>query len=141
MYNSECKLEVRYYETDSMAIVHHSNYIRYFEYGRSVMMKELGMPIELLEANGIMLPVVSLDINYQSPSKMGDILTIKTQFVNWPRVKILIAHQIYNQKGELICRGNVNLCFLDSNTRKPVRAPQIVLDKLESYFTEDEKNR
>ena len=68
---SELELDVRYYETDQMGIVHHSNYVRYIECGRSDMMKKAGLPIEAIEAAGVMLPVVSVECHYKLPAKMG----------------------------------------------------------------------
>ena len=49
MYVSEINLEVRYYETDLMGIVHHSNYIRYFECGRDDALVKLGLPVKQIE--------------------------------------------------------------------------------------------
>ena len=50
---SELELDIRYYETDQMGIVHHSNYIRFFECGRSDMMQKAGLPIEKIEKAGV----------------------------------------------------------------------------------------
>ena len=74
MYTSEIKLDVRYYECDQMGIVHHSNYVRFFECGRNQMMKELGIPIEKMEEENIMFPVVSVEIHFKLPSRRGDTL-------------------------------------------------------------------
>ena len=61
MIVSETKLEVRYYETDLMGIVHHSNYIRYFECGRHQLLIDYGLPIEKIEEACIMLPVTHVE--------------------------------------------------------------------------------
>ena len=134
MYISEYKLDVRYYETDTMGIVHHSNYVRFFECGRNAMMKELGMPIEYMETQHIMLPVVSLDIHYKHPSKMGDTLTIITAVEKMPQAKVTMNQKIVNQHGTLVCYGTVVLCFIDSETRLPVRTPKCFQDKIAPYF-------
>ena len=76
MLKSELFLDVRYYETDQMGIVHHSNYVRYFECGRTAMLKELGLPLEKLEETGVMLPVVSVECRYKVPAKLGDTLKL-----------------------------------------------------------------
>ena len=68
MMQSELFLDVRYYETDQMGIVHHSNYVRYFECGRTDMLKKLGLPIEKIEEAGVMLPVVSVVFRWLSLS-------------------------------------------------------------------------
>jgi acyl-CoA thioester hydrolase len=49
MSKFEHYIDVRYYETDQMGIVHHSNYIRYFECGRMAMLKEVGLPMHKIE--------------------------------------------------------------------------------------------
>ena len=64
MIKTELELDVRYYETDQMGIVHHSNYIRYFECGRSDMMEKLGLPISEVERAGVVLPVVAVECRY-----------------------------------------------------------------------------
>ena len=51
-------IEVQYYETDQMGIVHHSNYIRYFECGRIDLFENVGLPIHKIEESGVMLPVI-----------------------------------------------------------------------------------
>ena len=76
MLKNEHFLDVRYYETDQMGIVHHSNYIRYFECGRTAMLKELGLPIEKIEEAGVMLPVVSVECRYKVPARLGDTLRV-----------------------------------------------------------------
>ena len=65
MIKTELELDVRYYETDQMGIVHHSNYIRYFECGRSDMMEKLGLPISEVERAGVVLPVVAVECRYK----------------------------------------------------------------------------
>lgn len=139
MVKNEFELEVRYYETDQMGIVHHSNYIRYFECARSAMMKELGVPIEYIEAHNIMFPVVSVELHYKHVAKMGDTLKVVTTLLEWPRAKMKFRQEVYNQRGELVCYGDVTLCFLRSDTRVPVRAPEFFLDAISQYFTDDEK--
>lgn len=139
MYKSECKLDVRYYETDQMAIVHHSNYIRYFECGRNEMMSRIGLPIELIEGNGIMLPVVAAELHYKTPSRMGDTLTITSVIRKWPTAKLFVEQEIHNQRGELVCYGVITLCFIKSDTRMPVRTPGFFAEKIAPYFSDEEK--
>ncbi|MBR3302991.1 MAG: acyl-CoA thioesterase [Bacteroidales bacterium] len=139
MFKTEYTLDVRYYETDTMGIVHHSNYLRYFECGRNQMMKELGIPIEVLERAGVMLPVVKVEICYKAPAYMGDSLKIVTTVNREPLAKIVLEQQIFNQKDELICYGAVTVGFIDSVTRRPVRVPQLFAEKIAPFFTNGEK--
>ncbi|MBR5399360.1 MAG: acyl-CoA thioesterase [Bacteroidales bacterium] len=137
MYTSECKLDVRYYECDQMGIVHHSNYVRFFECGRNQMMKELGIPIEKMEVENIMVPVVSVDIHFKLPSRMGDTLKVVTTLTKKPQAKLVFDQRIFNQADELICYGTVIVGFISADKRIPIRAPKSFLEKIEAYFPED----
>jgi acyl-CoA thioester hydrolase len=127
---SEHFLDVRYYETDQMGIVHHSNYIRYFECGRSAMLKEIGLPVEKIEEAGIMMPVVSVACRYKVPARLGDTLKVVSIVDDMPRAKLEIRSEIYNQSGQLVCEGSVVLGFINAETRRPVRCP----DSLAAVF-------
>ena len=124
MMQSELFLDVRYYETDQMGIVHHSNYIRYFECGRTDMLKKLGLPIEQIEQTGVMLPVVAVECRYKVPARLGDTLRIVSIIDKVPMAKLVIRNEIYNPAGQLVCEGSVTLGFIDSVSRRPVRCPE-----------------
>lgn len=121
---SELELDIRYYETDQMGIVHHSNYIRFFECGRSDMMQKAGLPIEVIEKEGVMLPVISVECHYRHPAYMGDRIRIVSMIDKVPMAKLVVKSEIYNQNGDLLVTGTVTLGFIDSVTRHPVRCPE-----------------
>ena len=124
MVKSEHFLDVRYYETDQMGIVHHSNYIRYFECGRNAMLKEMDIPMEKIEAGGGMMAVVAVDAKYKVPARLGDTLRIVSLIDTPPTAKGLVKTEIYNQNDQLVCTGSVTLGFIDAVTRRPVRCPE-----------------
>ena len=131
MLQSELFLDVRYYETDQMGIVHHSNYIRYFECGRVDMLKELGFPVEKIEETGVMLPVVSVDCRYKVPARLGDTLRVVSYIDEVPRARLVIRTEIFNPSGQLVCEGTVVLGFINSQTRRPVRCPDALVKVFE----------
>ena len=102
MVKSEHFLDVRYYETDQMGIVHHSNYIRYFECGRNAMLKEMDMPMEKVEASGVMMAVVAVDAKYKVPAKRADTLRIVSIIDTPPTAKVVVKTEIYNQNDQLV---------------------------------------
>ena len=128
MLKSEHFLDVRYYETDQMGIVHHSNYIRYFECGRNAMLKEMDMPMEKVEASGVMMAVVAVDAKYKVPAKLGDTLRIVSIIDAPPTAKVVVKTEIYNQNEQLVCTGSVTLGFIDAMTRRPVRCPEALAE-------------
>ena len=101
MYYFETNIPVRYYETDQMAIVHHSNYIRYFECARTEMLIALDYPIEAIEADGVVMPVVSVTCKYKHSAKMGDVLRVACMIDKVPLAKLPIREEVYNQDGVL----------------------------------------
>lgn len=121
-------MDVRYYETDQMGIVHHSNYIRYFECGRNAMLNEMDMPMEKVEASGVMMAVVAVDAKYKVPAKLGDTLRIVSIIDTPPTAKVVVKTEIYNQNEQLVCTGSVTLGFIDAMTRRPVRCPEALAE-------------
>ncbi len=131
MMQYECKIKVRYYETDQMGVVHHSNFIRYIECGRTDMMEHYGFPVEQLESSGIMLPVVAIEGKYKMSAKLGDILRVVTKIDKVPLAKIVFKNEVYNQNGDLLFIGQVSLGFVDMKTHCPVRCPEEMAKAIE----------
>ena len=134
MVKFEHFLDVRYYETDQMGIVHHSNYIRYFECGRIAMLKSMGLPIEKIEEAGVMMPIVTVECRYKVPAKLGDTLKIVSIIEEAPRAKMVVKSEIYNPSGQLVCNGQVSMGFIDSTTRRPIRCPKDFSTIFEEYI-------
>ncbi len=132
----ETSFPVRYYETDQMGIVHHSNYIRYFECARNGMMNEWGYPIELCEADGVTIPIVSVECRYRLPAKMGDVITVSASIESLPMAKLHVKQEVRNQNGDVCVTGSVVLGFLNKETGRPVRCPERLVEIIESRLNE-----
>ncbi len=130
MKEHEYSVRVRYAETDQMGVVYHGNYAQYFEMGRVEWLRNLGVSYKWMEENGVMLPVVSLNINYKKPARYDDLLRVKTIFKSQTSVKIEFDYEIYNEKSELLTIGNSVLVFVDMKTSRPVVPPDYVKEKL-----------
>lgn len=130
MFKNEIKIRVRYSETDQMGYVYYGNYAQFFEVGRVEWLRSLGISYRSLEESGIMLPVTNMNINYLKPAKYDDLLTIVTNVVNKPMVKIKFEFQIFNDQKELLTTGETTLVFIDMKKNKPTKAPQFLLDKI-----------
>ena len=128
MPESEVRIRVRYKETDNMGVVHHSNYVNYYEVARTEMMRGRGLSYNEMEARGVMLPVREVQLNYLAPAYYDDLLTVRIRIAERPGVKLRFEHEIYNEAGDLINTGTVVLVFVDAVTRRPLRAPQWFLE-------------
>lgn len=126
----EIQIRVRYGETDQMGVVYHGNYALYLEMGRIEWLRKLGISYKSMEENGIMLPVVSLNVNYKRPVGYDDLITVKTQLKNKPSAKIEFDYEITNESGVVLTTATTVLVFVDKHTKKPIKAPKYILDAL-----------
>lgn len=130
MREYEFDVRVRYAETDQMGVVYHGNYAQYFEMGRVEWLRNLGISYKWMEENGIMLPVVALNLNYKKPARYDDLLKVKTIFKSQSSVKIEFDYEIYNEKGELLTTGYSMLVFVNMKTGRPTLPPDYVMERL-----------
>lgn len=126
----EFKVRVRYSETDQMGVVYHGNYAQYFEMGRVEWLRNMGVSYKWMEETGIMLPVVSLTMNYKKPARYDDLITVKTIFKSQTSVKIEFDYEIYNEEDELLTIAHSVLVFVDMKTGRPVVPPDYIKDKI-----------
>ena len=126
----QIEFRVRYAETDKMGVVYHGNYAQYFEMGRTEWLRQFGFSYKQMEDDGIMLPVVSLKVNYHKPARYDDLLKVKTEVVKKPTAKIEFDYKILNEKDEMLTSGSSVLVFFDKIKNRPTRCPQYILDKL-----------
>ena len=131
MQSNSHSFRVRYGETDKMGVVYHGNYAQYLEMGRVEWLRALGISYRSMEENGIMLPVVSLQLEYKKSAYYDDLLTVKTKLVKTPTVKIEFDYQIVNENQDLLVKANTVLAFMDMKTGKPTRCPKYILEKLQ----------
>lgn len=137
MISTTISLRVRYGETDQMGVVYHGNYPSYCEVGRVEFFREMGLPYKELEDTGVMLPVIELNLKFIKPAYYDDVLKIKTTIHEIPRsVRLHFDYEIYNQKDELLTTGYSVLAFVDMKTRKPVRCPQYMTERMEKLFNQ-----
>ena len=130
MRKHEFYVRVRYAETDQMGVVYHGNYAQYFEMGRVEWLRNLGISYKWMEENGVMLPVVSLELNYKKPARYDDVLRIKTKLKSQSTVKIEFDYEIFNEQNQLLTTGYSMLVFVDMKTGRPIIPPKYLSDKI-----------
>lgn len=112
MYSYEHK--VQYYETDQMGVVHHSNYIRWFEECRVDVMEKEGLGYDRMEEEGIICPVTSVSCQYEAMTKFGEIVEIIPKIEKNNGIRLVISYVVKDKKtGTIRCTGESSHCFLD----------------------------
>lgn len=136
MISYEEKIRVRYKETDKMGVVHHSNYIVYYEAARVAALRAWGLSYDEMEKRGIISPILEIGSKYIQPAYFDDLLTVKVIVEEVPTVRLKVRYELYNEAGTLINKGYTWLGFLNEETRRPCRAPQYVVDGLQRLMEE-----
>ena len=112
---------VRYGETDQMGIAHHGAYVAWLELGRTEMMKSLGYHYRKMEEEGLLLPVLDMQIRYRKSLKYDDVVVVETKVETARRFKILFSYVIRNEGGELVAEASTWLGSIDRNGKpKPL---------------------
>ena len=133
MKNFSIKIKVRYCETDQMGLVHHGSYINYFEEARISWISNLGFSYSEMEKSGIILPVSKLNVSYLRPAYFDDDLVVNVELAELPTSRLIFNYTI-NNKDEVVVTGITVLAFLNKETKKPVRCPDYMLEKVTPLF-------
>lgn len=113
--------KVQYYETDQMQIVHHSNYIRWFEEARTHLMEELDYGYHQMESEGIVIPVLSVQAEYKGMVRYGETVRIDAQIKEFTGVKMVISYSVRDSMtDELRTIGETKHAFLDKESYRPL---------------------
>ena len=76
MLSRSFTLIVRYAETDAQGVVHHANYLTWFEEGRSEFLRQLGMNYSDFERAGFFVVVAHAEVDYRAPAFYEDLVTV-----------------------------------------------------------------
>ncbi len=125
------EMRVWYVDTDQMGIVHHSNYVRYYEAARSDLMRSLGVSYAEMESRGIMMPILEVHSKYHASAHFDEMIRVEVSLEELPKARVTFFYKIYNEAGTLLNSGSTVLGFMHSDTRRPTRAPQWFVEMLE----------
>jgi acyl-CoA thioester hydrolase len=113
----QTEISVRFNEADPLGIVWHGHYVRYFEDGRESFGKHYGVSYLDFYAQGLAVPVVSVQCDYKKPLRYGDKVVVHTTFIESAAAKMKFAYKIYDSKNDLlIATGSSLQVFVDAKT-------------------------
>ena len=113
--------KAHFYETDQMGVIHHSNYIRWFEEARVDFMDQLGYGYERNASLGIDFAVLSVSCEYKSMVCFGDTVEVKMRISEFSPVRMTISYEITDSAtGRLVSTGYTKHCYFDKTLGKPV---------------------
>lgn len=109
-----------YYETDQMAIIHHANYIRWFEEARVELLDYLDLPYHTIEAVGLIVPVLGVSAQYKQMIRYEDEILIKVLVDQYTGTRLDFRYEVYKSDGKLATVGTSQHCFMSKETNRLV---------------------
>ncbi|PXA02884.1 acyl-CoA thioesterase [Coraliomargarita sinensis] len=136
MIHTISKFRVRYVETDRMNVVHHKNYLVWFEAARIEMLDEIDLPYAAVEAEGFFIPVLGANIEYKKPAFFDDRIEVHLYMREKPRARFRFDYEV-RRDGELLAAGHTTHGFMDGRG-KALRPPEAFLAKVLEAWNEPE---
>ncbi len=130
MISYDYNIRVPYGDVDRMGFLYHAHYVRYFDMARTELIRSLGITNLELEEQGVMLPVLNVNINYGTPAHYDDLLTIRVTLRERPGVRCIFDYEVLRD-GDTLTTGSVTLAFMNSATFKAIRPPKALLDVID----------
>ena len=112
MTTGEISVRVRYAETDRMGLLHHANYLVYFEQARTELLRDLGITYRALEDQGFLLVLTKVEVRYRSPAHYDDLLRIVTTLTRTTPVRLEHSYAVYRDT-TLVAEGATTLACVD----------------------------
>ncbi|NJN25607.1 MAG: acyl-CoA thioesterase [Cyclobacteriaceae bacterium] len=124
MLTCKKEIEVSFHEVDSLTIVWHGHYIKYFEMGREAFGKEFGLSYMQVYKQGFLLPIVKINCDYKRPLQYEDTLIVETTWQNTPAAKVIFHYTIRTKGSDIInATGSSEQVFLDENRELHLTVP------------------
>lgn len=109
--------KTQYHETDQMGIIHHANYIRWFEEARSAFMEQIGFPYTEVEKAGIYFPVTSVTCEYKKMVRFAETIRIESALTFFNGIRMHASYRVLADDGTLRATGESHHCFLNREGR------------------------
>jgi acyl-CoA thioester hydrolase len=112
----EIQIRVRYAETDRMGLLHHANYLVYFEQARTELLRQMGRTYKDVEDQGFFLVLAKVEVRYRLPARYDDVLTLRTTVTRTTPVRIEHRYDVLRD-GQLLAEGSSTLACVDKDGR------------------------
>jgi acyl-CoA thioester hydrolase len=123
---------VIYGDTDRMGVVYYANYLRWFERGRSELLRQIGLPYSAIEQQGFNFPVVEVTCRYAQSARYDDLIEIETELTEMGRAGLSFSYRILRETdGCLLATGATRHACID-HSGKVTRIPKILMDAIQA---------
>lgn len=130
-------IRIYYEDTDCGGVVYYANYLRYFERGRTEYLEQHGLSVRRLLQEGTQFMVVHAEVDYRSPARYGDVLSVETTLGKVGNASLTMAHVLREREsGRVVAEGSAKLVTVDMQG-KTKRLPQLIVKALRAPGKKD----
>ena len=133
MHLSKKEIEITYADTDMMGVVYHANYLKWFEIGRTQLIKELGFSYLDMEKEGYLAPVYSVQVTYKRAVRYGDKVYVKTWVEENTGLKTVYGYQIVDGQDLVYAEGTTTHIIVRKDNFKTVQFKKVFPDWFKRY--------
>lgn len=134
MNRTPVKIRAIYADTDAMGIVYHTNYIRWFEVGRTELFRDMGIVYTEVEAAGFNLPLTQVYCHYLLPTHYDDLIFVETEIAYLRRASMKFAYLIWDEKREKLLTEGYSIHACTDRAGKIIRIPAVIAEKTRSFY-------
>jgi len=136
MLQGVAEFEVRYAETDQMGVVHHANYLVWFELARTRFCAEAGLPYPDIEARGFLMIITHAEQDYRRAARYGDRIRASCR-LDWSNRRSLQFSYRIERGDELLASGITRHVWVKKDSLRPCRLPEELQSRLAAAAAEE----
>ena len=134
MKKNHVEIRVIYADTDAMGIVYHTNYIKWFEIGRTELLRSIGIVYAEVESEGYNMPLTEAYCHYLLPAKYDQIIILETEMEYLKRASMKFNYTLWDEGKEKVLVEGYTVHACTNNLGKIVRFPSFIVKKIEGQI-------
>ena len=129
---STLPIRIYYEDTDAGGVVYYANYLKFFERGRTELLRERDIEQDVLLEKNIAFVVKKVELNYVKPALFNELLTVKTEILVCRKASLQFKQEIFNENGELLCAATTLIACINTLKVKPMAIPSEIIEVISS---------
>jgi acyl-CoA thioester hydrolase len=129
---STLPVRIYYEDTDAGGIVYYANYLKFFERGRTELLREVNIEQDVLLEKNIAFVVKKVEMDYLKSARFNQLINVKTEVVSWRKASLQFKQEILLESGELLCQAATLIACINLKTMKPMAIPSEIIEVISS---------
>jgi acyl-CoA thioester hydrolase len=128
-FEIEVPMTIPFHDVDSLGIVWHGHYAKYFEIARCALLERLGYGYDAMRESGYSWPVIDMHVRYVKPMRFNQQVTVRATLREWEN-RLLIHYLITDRDGRRLTKGTTSQVAVDMNGEMQFVSPPVLFERL-----------